>query len=41
MEVNGRWDKAAYDFLVNLAKKKAEEIPKLLWGSATNQWLRR
>ena len=41
MEVGGRWDEAAYDFLVDLAKGKAEEAPKLLWGSAANGWLRR
>ena len=40
MEVGGRWDEAAYDFLVDLAKGKAEEAPKLLWGSAANGWLR-
>ena len=30
MEVGGRWDDAAYDFLVELAKAKAQEATALL-----------
>ena len=41
MEVGGRWEESAYEFLVELAKAKAEQAPKLLNGSATNEWLRR
>ena len=41
MEIGGRWEEDAYDLLVNLARAKAEEAPKLLRGSATHGWLRR
>ena len=41
MEVGGRWSEAAYDFLVELAKAKAQEAPALLRGSAIHSWLRR
>ena len=41
MEIGGRWEESAYELLVDLAKGKAEEAPKLLRGSATNGWLRR
>ena len=41
MKVGGRWDEAAYDFLLELAHAKAEEAPQVLRGSATNGWLRR
>ena len=41
MEVGGRWEETAYEFLVELAKEKAQEAPKLLRGSATHGWLRR
>ena len=40
MEVGGRWEETAYEFLVELAKEKAQEAPKLLEGSATHAWLR-
>ena len=41
MEVGGRWDEKAYEFLVELAKAKAQEAPKVLRGAATHSWLRR
>ena len=41
MEVGGRWDEEAYNFLVELAKAKAAEAPKVLRGSAVYSWLRR
>lgn len=41
MEVGGRWDESAYDFLVQLAKAKAQEAQPLLRGAATHSWLRR
>ena len=41
MEVGGRWDEAAYNFLLELAKAKAEEAPRVLKGAATNSYLRR
>ena len=41
MEVDGRWEEGAYKFLLEVAKGKAEEAPKLLRGSATKGWLRR
>ena len=41
MEVGGRWDERAYDFLVQLAKTKAQEAQPLLRGAATHSWLRR
>ena len=41
MEVGGRWEESANEFLVELAKNKAEQAPRLLNGSATNGWLRR
>ena len=41
MEVGGRWEEDAYDFLLGFAKAKAEEAPKVLRGSATHRWLKR
>ena len=41
MEMGGRWGETAYDFLLELARTKAEEAPRLFWGLATNGWLRR
>ena len=41
MEVGGRWDEAAYEFLLELARGSAEEAPRLLRGSATRSYLRR
>ena len=41
MEVGGRWSEEAYELLLELAKGKAEEAPKLLRGSATRGWLKR
>ena len=41
MEVGGRWDEEAYNFLEELAKAKAEEAPKVLRGSMVHSWLRR
>ena len=39
--MGGRWDEAAYDFLLELARGSAEEAPRLLRGSATRSYLRR
>ena len=41
MEVGGRWDDAAYAFLVELAKAKAQEAAPVLRGAATHSWLKR
>ena len=41
MEVGGRWDEEAYNFLKELSKAKAEEAPKVLSGSMVHSWLRR
>ena len=41
MEVGGRWEEEAYQFLVELAKAKAQEATPTLRGSATHSWLRR
>ena len=41
MEVGGRWEESAYDFLVELAKAKAQEASAVLRGSATYSWLQR
>ena len=41
MEVGGRWDEEAYEFLLELAYAKAEQAPAVLKSSATHSWLRR
>ena len=41
MKVGGRWDEAAYDLLVELAKAKAQEATPVLRGSSMRSWLRR
>ena len=41
MEVGGRWEEDAYNFLVELALAKGQEASRTLRGAATNSWLRR
>ena len=41
MEVGGRWDEEANEFLLELAHAKAQEAPALLRGTATHSYLRR
>jgi hypothetical protein len=41
VEVGGRWDKAAYTFLLQLAKAKARGAPHVLRQALTASWLRR
>ena len=41
MEVGGRWDEGAYEFLLELAAAKAQQAPVVLRGSATRAWLKR
>ena len=41
MEVGGRWDEEAYQFLLELAQAKAQEAPPVLRGAATWSYLRR
>ena len=41
MEVGGRWDESAYEFLLKLADAKAQQAPLVLRGSATRAWLKR
>ena len=41
MEVGGRWDEGAYEFLLELATAKAQQAPVVLRGSATRAWLKR
>ena len=41
MEVGGRWDEGAYEFLLELATAKAQQAPVVLRGSATRAWPKR
>ena len=41
MEVGGRWEEDAYNFLVKLALAKGQEASRAMRGAATNSWLRR
>ena len=41
MEVGGRWDEEAYEFLLDLAQAKAQQAPAVLRGHATRAWLKR
>ena len=41
MEVGGRWDEEAYEFLLALADAKAQQAPAVLRGHTTRAWLRR
>ena len=41
MEVGGRWDEGAYEFLLELAEAKAQQAPQVLRGSGTRAWRKR
>ena len=41
VEVGGRWDPAAYEFLLQVARAKARSAPRVLRQALTASWLRR
>ena len=41
VEVGGRWQKESYQFLVHMAKAKAQQAPAILRTALTAAWVRR